>query len=150
MHLKLRYIQRYEQLVTQVEKYIKKLDNFRNIQLDKNYVKNIEDFANFTGEKWYIYGRGTRAVRLLCEQKPNTFKEYDRNFLKFLNGIMNLYPCLYKMNETTRYPLGVCGYSNLHYLNNKKACDNIMLMVNQLTDAYRWIIQNPIENPLIQ
>ena len=54
------------------------------------------------------------------------------------------------MNETTRYPLGVCGYSNLHYLNNKKACDNIMLMVNQLTDAYRWIIQNPIENPLIQ
>jgi hypothetical protein len=145
-----RFIQRYERLVREVEGYIKKLDYFRNKELDKNYVKNIQDFAKFTSEKQHLYGNGTRAVNLLCQQKPNTFKEYDRNFLKFLNGIMNLYPCLYKMNETTRYPLGICGYSNLHYLNNEKACYYVMLMVNHLRDAYRWIIQNPIQNPIIE
>jgi hypothetical protein len=127
-----RFIQRYQQLVIEVESYVKKLDNLRNRQLNKNYVKNIQDFERFTSEKWHLYGSGTRAVRRLCEQRPNTFKEYDRNFLKFLNGIANLYPCLYKMNESTRYPFGVCGYSNLQFLNNEKGCYNIMLMVNQL------------------
>ena len=107
--------------------------------MDKNYIKNVEDFANFVSEKQSIYRRGTRAVKLLSVKKDSVLNEYGVYFNKFLNGIMNLYPCFYKMNETTRYPSRVFGYNNLRYLNDEKACHHITLMINDFTDAYRWI-----------
>jgi len=56
---------------------------------------------------------------------------------------MNLYPCLYKMNDTARYPLNSFGYYNLWNINKINACDNVLIMVRTLIKKYKWVLENP-------
>jgi hypothetical protein len=112
-----RYTDRYEALIHHTTNYINKLEGFRNKELDREFAKNIQDYANFVKLKYDKYIQGNKFVKTACRRK--IMSNYSANFDMLLNGIMNLYPCLYKMNETTRYPLRDFGYANLSYLNKK-------------------------------
>jgi hypothetical protein len=136
-----RYTDRYEALIHQTTNYINKLEGFRNKELDREFAKNIQDYANFVKLKYGKYIQGNKFVKTACRRK--IMSNYSANFNMLLNGIMNLYPCLYKMNETTRYPLRDFGYANLSYLNKKNPCNNILIIVNGFTNTYKWILQNP-------
>ncbi|MFZ0512367.1 MAG: hypothetical protein WAM14_12230 [Candidatus Nitrosopolaris sp.] len=112
-----RYTYGYEGLIHQTTNYVNKLEDFRNKELDREFAKNIQDYANFVKLKYGKYIQGNKFVKTACRRM--IMSNYSANFNMLLNGIMNLYPCLYKMNETTRYPLRDFGYANLPYLNKK-------------------------------
>jgi HEPN domain-containing protein len=136
-----RFTERYEALIRETNNYMNKLEGYRNKGLDREFVKNVQDYANFVKIKYDKYIEGKQFVKIACKRK--TMSDYSANFNMLLNGIMNLYPCLYKMNEITRYPLRDFGYANLSYLHKKNACNNIIIMLNSFTNTYKWILQNP-------
>ena len=136
-----RFTDRYEALIHETRNYINKLEGFRNKELDREFAKNIRDYADFVKLKYGKYIQGKKFVKNAYRRK--IMSNYSANFNMLLNGIMNLYPCLYKMNVTSRYPLRDFGYVNLSYLNEKNPCNNIIIMVNSFTNSYKWILQNP-------
>ena len=127
-------------MIHQTTNYITKLEGFRNKELDREFAKNIQDYANFVKLNYSKYIQGNKFVKTTCRRK--IMSNYSANFNMLLNGIMILYPCLYKMSETTRYPLIDFGYANLSYLNKKNPCNNNLIMVNGFTNTYKWILQN--------
>ena len=129
----------YEKFVTNINGYLNKLRNLKNHQLDEEFINNIQNFTAFVEKKHRLYTQGTR----ITESKKYTMSEYSNRSNMFLNGLLNLYPCLYKMNETTRYPLIAFGYDNHQYLNQKKVCNILLAMINHLINTYKFIIQNP-------
>lgn len=132
-----RYTQKYEDLINQQNGYINKLQGFRKKELEKEFLKNVQGYVDFVKKKHGQYTNGTKLIKTLKNMSTDNV-----NFLMLLNGIMNLYPCLYKMNETTRYPLSIFGYMNLQYLSHKNACYNLMTMVDTLKSKYSWKLQN--------
>ena len=76
------------------------------------------------------------------KSKKNDRAIYSYGVNMFFTTSVFLFPCLYKMNETTRYPLYLFNYKNLDYLNYKKSVKNIKNMINDLLVYYNIIEKN--------
>jgi len=139
------YTRLYMQLGNRVSSYIPTIRGFRNNQLDKNFLTNIQNYKNFVKQKYRQYIKGAKTVEI--NAKALKLSEYAASYNAIINCIMHLYPCLYKMNDTARYPLNSSNYRNLWNINQNNSCDNIMIMMKGLVKKYKWILENPYVLP---
>jgi hypothetical protein len=134
----------FDQLISQVSGYTEKLkqrlEELRNNELDKRFTTIVQNYPNLFKEKNRQFTNGYRLLRSYQEKRHLT--EYSAKFLMVFTGIIALYPCLYKMNETTRYPMKRFGYRNLSHLNKKAPCNTVIIMTNSLVNTYRWFVEN--------
>jgi hypothetical protein len=133
------YINKYDELTRSIEGYQQRLDGLRNRNLDIDFAKNVHGYDDFVKRKYDQFIQGTRIVK---SKTMDSISEYSLNFNMLLDGLINLYPCLYRMNETTRYPLMDFGYRNLYYLDRGNANNSLIMMANSLRKNYSWVLQN--------
>jgi HEPN domain-containing protein len=132
------FIKISEIAVDTISGYISRLQKLETEELNKNIETNIKDYENFVSKYFKHYRKGKSAVNKLKDQ----ISKLSCNFNSFLNSAVNLYPCLYKMNETARYPLGDFNYINLDYINRKTACKEIIFTLEDFKTTYKWILNN--------
>ena len=120
--------------------YIDKLLNdITNLdkELQKNFVNNIKSYKTYILQLFNQYQQIIKSYSY--KDKTST---YTQKFLRFMAVALILFQCLYKMNETTRYPLSDFNYHNIDYLNNKTASKKIKIMVEDLKNSYISIFDN--------
>ena len=139
------YTRLYMLLSNRVSSYIPTLEGFKNSQLEKNFLANVQNYESFVKQKYRQYIIGARTVEI--NVKALKLMEYAASYNAIVNCIMNLYPCLYKMNDTARYPLNSFSYRNLWYINQNNSCDNLLIMIRTLIKKYKWILENPYVLP---
>lgn len=130
------FYERSEMLNDQINGYLTKLSNLKKI--DKDFINNIKSYNIFISQLYKKYQENQKYL------KPYKDKvlEYTRKFDNFFNGAIILFQCLYKMNETTRYPLKDFNYQNFIYLENEHAAKKIKRMLEDLKNSYVWIMNN--------
>ena len=136
--LAINFFKMEEILNDQIEGYINTLTNLKNRNLDKDFIKNIKNYEHFVGNEHQKYGEKRNAVKAIKIK----MSDYSYNFVSFSDTSIYLYPCLYKMNEISRYPLKDFEFENLKYLNNKRAVNLVKNMLRIMIDSYVWIRRN--------
>jgi hypothetical protein len=126
------------QYAQQIDKHIKNLENLKINKLEVNFVHNIKDYSNFITKITSRY----KHNQAFMKSKRNDKAMYSYGVNMFFTASVFLFPCLYKMNETSRYPLNIFNYKNLDYLNDKKSVKSIKNMINDLLIYYNIIISN--------
>ncbi len=129
-----------DHLDNQINGYIDKLSNdISNLdkELQKNFVNNIKCYETYILQLFNKYQTTIKSYSY-----KNTTSTYTQKFLRFLTIALILFQCLYKMNETARYPLNDFNYQNIDYLNNKTASKKIKIMLEDLKNSYIPIFDN--------
>jgi HEPN domain-containing protein len=85
-----------------LDKYVQRLD------LRTNFIKNVQNYSQLVRERYDDYKNSTIAM----STQP------DMNFFVTISCMATLYPCFYKMESVTRYPLKEFAYDNLNLLGN--------------------------------
>ena len=113
-----------QQLVSKVNGFKTKLDGMlTKLNLEKNYIGNVKNYAQTVNRQYITFQDSNN--KLISKQKQS-----DQIFLRVINSMKNLYPCFFKMEQITRYPLEEFSYGNLDLLaNQKQACDQIDKML---------------------
>jgi hypothetical protein len=119
--------------VDKISGYISRLKKLKTEELNNNIIANIKDYETFVCKYFKYYTKGKSAVNKLNDH----MSKLSCNFNLFLNGAVNLYPCLYKMNEIARYPLRAFDCNNLDYINRKTACKEIIFMLEDFKTTYK-------------
>lgn len=136
--LAINFFKKEEMLNEKIQGYIDTLINLKNRDLDKDFFKNIKNYEYFVGNEHQKYVEKRKTVKGI----KNDMSDYSYNFVAFSDTSIFLYPCLYKMNEISRYPLKDFEFENLKYLNNKRAVNLVKNMIRIMIDSYIWIRKN--------
>ena len=132
------FFKKGEILNEKIQGYINTLINLKNRDLDKEFIKNIKNYEYFVGNEHQKYVEKRKTVKGI----KNDMSDYSYNFVAFSDTSIFLYPCLYKMNEVSRYPLKDFEFDNLNHLNNKRAVNLVKNMIRIMIDSYNWIRKN--------
>jgi hypothetical protein len=94
--------------------------------LETKYIENVRNFPRFV-QKCYEYNQKSSSREDVLEQP-------GQNSLLLDIAMITLYPCLYKMEEITRYPHDVFSYDNFNLLstNMREPCQKIIEMMDDL------------------
>jgi hypothetical protein len=91
--------------------------------LKTNFIKNVQNYSQLVKEKYDYYQNAIIALS----------KQPEMNFFRILLCMATLYPCFYKMELVTRYPLKEFAYDNLNLLANLgQACQSLVEMLQDL------------------
>lgn len=100
--------------------------------LQTNYKKNVKDYTRLV-QHLYDYNQKS-AIEVLSTQPEQKLLSIDLT-------MATLYPCFFKMEEITRYPLTEFSCNNLDLLTNmKKPCQNIIEMMTDLFSLVKEIL----------
>jgi len=114
------------QIILEARGFQAKCDNLvTKYNLEANYEGNVRNYKQ-TVKKQYTSQKS--KSKLIAKQENK-----HQIFLNVINSMTNLYPCFYRMEQTTRYPLSEFSYENLDILaNQKEACNQIDEMLGTL------------------
>jgi hypothetical protein len=117
--------QALQNAITAIDGYKTSLDRLvQRLDLETNYINNIRNYSQFVRCRHEYY---LNSVHTVIVRQP------DMTFLNVLLCMISLYPCLYKMESVTRYPLIDFGYDNLSLLHNElESCQSIIEMLQDL------------------
>jgi HEPN domain-containing protein len=120
----------YQQLVSEARGFQTKLDNLvARLNLQANYIQNVENYARTVRRQYNTFQNSN--IELIAKQPEQTL-------LQVINTMANLYPCFYKMEQTTRYPLSEFSYENLDLLaDQRQACNQIAEMLGDLVSILK-------------
>jgi len=123
-----RQIQAVKLVIDTLHSYRSSLDGYvARLGLRKNHINVARHYSNSTTEVYKHYQNSKRIINNII------VNERDKKFLYIFSSMTNIYPLLYKMELTTRYPLGEFSYNNLDLLANQfDACEKITEMLNGL------------------
>jgi hypothetical protein len=97
--------------------------------LKKNLVKNIKDYAQFVKKRYEYYQKPAKEA--ISQQQESMF-------IRFVIIVAILYPCLYKMDEITRYPSEDFSFKNLDLHDNlRHPCENLTKILEDLFSLLR-------------
>jgi|GEM_PF-1189206 len=101
------------------------LDNLvTRLNLNANYIKNVRNYAQTVQNMYSTFQFSNVDI---------ISKEPEQTFLQVVISLATLYPCFYRMEEITRYPLSEFQYENLDLLANQKhACEQLVEMLGDL------------------
>lgn len=104
-----------QQLTTEARGFQTKLDNLvARLDLETNYIRNVRNYAQTVKRQ---HNTLQKSIELIAKQPEQTL-------LLGIIAMANLYPCFYKMEQTTRYPLSEFSYENLDLLANQRQASN--------------------------
>jgi HEPN domain-containing protein len=114
-----------QQLVSVTAGFLTTLDGMMNsFDLENKYIENVKKYEQFVKKLYDTF------------QFSNTdiiAKQPEQAFLQIVVGMVTLYPCFFRMENITRYPLLEFQYENLDLLaNQKQACREINEMLGDL------------------
>jgi HEPN domain-containing protein len=114
-----------EIFIAEIDKYKSSLDEvIRRRGLRNNYVKNIRKYSEYVTSEYVLH---QNFVNMVISKQP------AQTFLYIISCTVNVYPCLYKMESVTRYPLAEFSYDNLNLLcNQKDSCMKIIEILDEL------------------
>ena len=109
----------------------------RRHNLKANYQVNVRNYKRVV-EGLYDYNR---KIWNNIKSKLTTDKWYV--LIDMSMGI--IYPCFYRMEQVTRYPLTEFSYDNLDLLTNiKKPCEQIIEMLGDLFIQLKPLLNKPL------
>jgi HEPN domain-containing protein len=92
--------------------------------LKSAYHDNVINYAQVVTNLYNTYQNNTAQV---------ITKQLEPNFLQIVFAMGILYPCFYKMDQITRYPLPEFSYDNLNLFTNlSQACEQLNEMLGDL------------------
>jgi HEPN domain-containing protein len=111
-------------LQNKINSHKSSLDRYvQRIDLRTNFIKNVPNYSQLVKEKYDGY----------LNSKISTSKQPEMNFFATISSMANLYPCFYKMELVTRYPLKEFAYDNLNLLTNLgQSCQSLVEMLQEL------------------
>jgi HEPN domain-containing protein len=111
--------------IDEIDKYKSSLDGVvRRRDLKNNYVENIRKYSEYVTSGYALH---QNFVNMAISKQP------AQTFLYIISCTVNVYPCLYKMESVTRYPLAEFSYENLNLLSNQKdSCMKIIEILDEL------------------
>lgn len=117
-------IQALKNSITVIDNYKASLDRLvKRLDLRVRYITNVRNYSQYDRLR---YNDHQTLINAITTQP-------DMNFHYTLLCMANLYPCLYKMESVTRYPLTEFGYDNLNLLNNQReSCQRIVELLSDL------------------
>jgi hypothetical protein len=111
------------------------------LNLETNYINNVKNYAQ-TVKRFYDTFQNSN-IELIAPQPEQTF-------LLVIAAVRALYPCFYKIEQITRYPLSEFLYENLDLLAaQRQPCDQIAEMLGDLFSVLKpYLSQSvPVTNP---
>ena len=94
------------------------------LDLRNNYTHNVRNYGKFVTDRYSEYQSASNGI---------IAKQSDQGFLQKLLSMAVLYPCFYRMDQTTRYPLPEFNYDNLDLLTDlRQPCENLIEMMGDL------------------
>ena len=110
--------------ISAIDNYGLSLDRLvRRLDLRRNYIDNVRNYSEFVRSRYEYHQNSIIAIS----------KQPDMTFLTTLSCMVNLYPCLYRMESVSRYPLVEFSYGNLNLLANMgQACQSLVEMLQDL------------------
>lgn len=117
--------QALQNAIIAITNYLKSLDRLsKRLNLPANYVNNIRNYSVYV-EVRYNYHQN--SINEIITRQP------DMTFINIISCMANLYPCFYRMESITRYPLTEFIYDNLNLLNNQgRTCQRLIEMLDDL------------------
>src|SRR5919199_5863979 len=111
--------------IAEIDKYKSSLDGVvRRRDLKNNYVKNIRRYSEYVTSGYVLH---QNFVNMAISKQPTQTVHY------IISCTVNVYPCLYKMESVTRYPLAEFSYENLSLLSDQKdSCMKIIEIFDEL------------------
>ena len=131
-----RLVQLRQALRNSLDGYNRALDRMvTRLDLQNNFESNIRNYENFVRARYNEY---QTSINEILSTQP------DQGFLFRLLAMSLLYPCVYKMNGATRYPLAQFNYNNLDLLSNTgQACADIIEIMADLFSLLRSDLEFP-------
>jgi HEPN domain-containing protein len=116
MHLRL--------AIKAIDGYKSSLDHLVQVlNLRRNYISNVKNYAQLVNRRYEYY----QNTIIIISKQP------DMTFLTIVNCMANLFPCFYKMELVSRYPLDEFAYDNLNLLSDlKQPCQKLVEMLGDL------------------
>jgi len=110
--------------INTIDRYKSSLDRYvQRLDLRTNFVKNVQNYSQLVRKKYDDYQNSIIAIS----------KQPEMTFLAIISCMANLYPCLYKMESVTRYPLSEFAYDNLNLLANlRQPCQSLVELLQDL------------------
>ena len=110
--------------INAIDGYKSSLDRYvQRVDVRTNFIKNVQNYSQLVRERYNDY----------LNSKISTSKQPEMNFFATIACMANLYPCFYKMELVTRYPLKEFAYDNLNLLTNLgQSCQSLVEMLQEL------------------
>jgi hypothetical protein len=117
-------VQILQKVINAINGYSTSLDNLvQRLNLRANYINNVKNYGQYVRARYEEYQKSISAV----------VSSHDFRFFNILLCMACLYPCLYRMESVTRYPLTEFSYDNLDLLAHlRQPCQNITEMLQDL------------------
>jgi hypothetical protein len=117
--------QAIQNVITAITNYITSLDTLsQRLNLSANYINNVRNYSAYVNARYNYY---QNSINEIITRQP------DMTFLYIISCMANLYPCFYRMESITRYPLTEFAYDNLSLLSNQgESCQRLMEMLDDL------------------
>ena len=116
--------QALRRVISAIDNYDSSLDSLvQRLDLRRNYINNVRNYSQFVRSRYEYHQNSIMAI----STQP------DMSFLTTLSCMVNLYPCLYRMESVSRYPLSEFAYDNLNLLTNLgQSCQSLIEMLQDL------------------
>jgi hypothetical protein len=110
--------------INAINAYKSSLDGVvQRLDLRTKYINNVRNYSKLVRERYEYYQNSIIAIS----------KQPEMTFLAVVSCMANLYPCLYRMESVTRYPLSEFAYDNLNLLANLgQPCQSLVEMLQDL------------------
>jgi HEPN domain-containing protein len=110
--------------INAIKGYKSSLDRYvQRVDLRTNFIKNVQNYSQLVREKYDYYQNSIITIS----------KQPEMNFFVIISCMANLYPCFYKMESVTRYPLKEFAYDNLNLLASlEQPCQSLVETLQDL------------------
>ena len=110
--------------INAIDGYKSSLDRYvQRVDVRTNFIKNVQNYSQLVRERYDYYQNANIAIS----------KQPEITFLTIVSCMTNLYPCFYKRELITRYPLKEFAYNNLNLLTNLgEPCQSLVEMLQDL------------------
>jgi HEPN domain-containing protein len=117
--------QRLQLAIDAIDSFKSSLDRLvQRLDLERRYINNVRNYSQFVKSKYEYY---QNSINTAISKQP------DMNFLSTVSCMITLYPCLYRMESITRYPLIEFAYDNLNLLSNvEQSCKSLIEILQDL------------------
>ena len=122
-----KYNQARNNSILQMDQFITEIKNLpQKLQLDNKLMTHIQNFGSYV-ESIHTAHSGPNQESITSSP--------DFIYFSFISLAFSLYPCVYKLESISRYPLKEFQYKNLELLANQdRACVLIIELVSMLID----------------
>jgi HEPN domain-containing protein len=116
--------QRLQLAISTIDSFKSSLDRLaQRLDLNRNYINNVRNYSQYVKSKYEYHQNSIIAIS----------KQPDMTFLTIVSCMVNLYPCLYRMESISRYPLSEFAYNNLNLLTNVgQSCKSLIELLQDL------------------